>query len=136
MSASTPNGSYVFVDQHISIYCTTFCSRHLAWESDQYIGLHGQVSVTINGEITGGDVKNGSVRLIDVQGNGQQIQISSELRIIVLPDHKDFTIKCRNPDLGYEAIITYQLCGTYLHIIHTQSYIILLHYHYDVLFQT
>lgn len=118
ISTSIPNGSNVFVDQHISIDCTTFGSHYLAWESDQYIGIHGQVSLTFDGDISGGDVKSGSVRLIDVQGNGWQIQISSELRIIVLPSYKDFTIKCRNPDLGYEASITYQLYGTYVHIFY------------------
>ena len=101
----------------------------MAWQSDEYIGPNGQVSLTSSRHITGGTVKNGSVEFIDVQGNGQQTQISSKLRIVVLPGRKFFTIKCSNTDLGYEASVTFELYGMYMYniIINTRTRITMMY---------
>ena len=126
MSTSLPNGSYVFVNQLITISCTTTGSHVLAWQSDEYTGPNVQVALTSNGDITGGEIKNGSVGFINVQGTGQQIQISSKLCIVVLPGREFFTIKCRNIDLGDEANVTFQLYGMYMYNSYTYKY------YYDV----
>ena len=116
LNSSIPTGSHVFRGQEITIICTVDNSNLLAWRSKAYIdgGPNAQVSVTSDGRISG-TVNSGFVRFIGTNDEGQNLlQISSEFRMIVLPDYKAFTITCQNTDLGFEANITFQLYGRYI----------------------
>ena len=114
LNSSVQTGSYVFVDQVITMNCTSTGSQFLLWESDEYIGYHMQISLTSEKVITGDEhLKSGSVSFVDVQSTGSegQTQISSKFRLVILPDYEVFTIKCRNGDHGSQANVTYHLSG-------------------------
>lgn len=113
VSSPIQTGSLVFVEQVLPIYCTSIGSQVLLWESQEYIGRHKQVSVTSERIINGG-VTSGNVSIIDIKnnGSGEQTQISSKLSLVVLPNYKAFTIKCRNGDHGeIKDNVTYHLSG-------------------------
>ena len=91
LNSSVQTGSYVFVDQVITMNCTSTGSQFLLWESDEYIGYHMQISLTSEKVITGDEhLKSGSVSFVDVQSTGSegQTQISSKFRLVILPDYE------------------------------------------------
>ena len=115
LRSSIPNGSHVFADQSVTIVCTTTGSHVLAWRSDEYIGLGGEVSFISS-------LEQGNHQSIDYgfailtkvytnQSSGDII-LESELHINVSPLVPVFTLTCNNGDLGLATNITFQLNGT------------------------
>ena len=112
---SVPSGSQVFINQPITIQCTTMGSQLLAWQSVEYIGPGQQLTFNLNS--MPGDTRTSSVgavvTFIRVANSNNGVMLQSVLRISVISTFTNFTVTCRNVDTGSEESVTYQTMSKY-----------------------
>lgn len=106
---SVPSGSQVFINQPITIQCTTMGSQLLAWRSVEYIGPGQQLTFNLNS--MSGDTHTSSVgavaTFIRVANSHSGLMLQSVLHISVVSTFTNFTVTCRNIDTGSEESVTY-----------------------------
>ena len=111
LQVSFPSGSQVYVDQPISISCST--SGHiLVWESSEYIGLGGQLSFVL-GEPQGHKINSQINDHTFATLTSNQPELTSQLNLIVASNYPTFTIVCRNVEQGSTENVTYTISGRY-----------------------
>ena len=117
---SVPNiGTPVFVSQPITISCMTSGTQLLAWESNEYIGLSGQLafgSENMEGMRINSEIMNHTFAILTrIVTESTEVQLESQLHLIVTPQHRTFTIICRNVDQNLADNVTFHTSGEYMY---------------------
>ena len=109
LQVSFPSGSQVYVDQPISISCST-SGNILVWESSEYIGIGGQLSFVL-GEPQGHKINSQINDHTSATLTSNQPELTSQLNLIVASNYPTFTIVCRNVEQGSTENVTYITSG-------------------------
>ena len=128
LQASFPSGSQVYVDQPISISCST-SGNILVWESSEYIGHGGQLSFVL-GERQGHKINSQINDHTFATLTSNQPELTSQLNLIVASNYPTFTIVCRNVEQGSTENVTYTISGRYFSIINFMKSYGRHYYHY------
>ena len=119
LSPSVPDGSAVYINQPVTVHCTTRGTQAMAWRSDEYIG-RGQQLTFNSGSMPGATdtSPNGAqATFVRMDNNNGELTLQSILRISVASIYGSFTVTCRNIDTGSTESVTYQTLSKYCHVL-------------------
>ena len=115
LDSTPPGGSTLYNNQPISVTCTTRGSQVLIWESEEYIGQGNHVTVASSDQpgttipcFTDLEV---AALVISTSNTPGEEMIESLLKINVTSTYPNFTITCRNNDLGRTDSVSYHTTG-------------------------
>ena len=115
LSSLVPNGYPVYIGQPIAIICRAKGTQVLAWRSDEYIGLGGQLAFGPGdepGEIVNSEVMTQTFALLTLNTiEDGEPQLESQLHLTVASRYQTFTIICRNVDQDRADNVTYHTSG-------------------------
>ena len=109
--SSVPNGSYVYIDELVTITCITRGSYALQWQSPQLFSGDDIIACTRDNHegdtcYIGTDME---VRVILVHIDTTEIE--SQILFLVGSSYDDITITCRNVDYDTSSSITLRVNG-------------------------
>ena len=110
LSPSVPDGSAVYVNQPVTVQCTTTGSQAMAWRSDEYIGRGQQLTFNSGSAPGATDTSPNGAQATFIRANNDngELMLQSILRISVASIFSSFTVTCRNIDTGSTESVTYQ----------------------------
>ena len=117
---------YACPGDRISFVCTTRSSSILAWNSNEYIGHHGEqleiLSVYEQGRsITSDSNPNTSAVLDSTSTKNGRTDITSTLSIVVLTNliggSREHTVTCINVSIGTRETITFSVASMFTPIL-------------------
>ena len=115
LNPSVPDGSAVYVNQPVTVQCTTRGSQAMAWRSDEYIGSGQQLTFNLGSTPGATDTsQNGAqATFVRMYNDNGDLMLQSILRISVASIYSSFTVTCRNIDTGSTESVTYQTLSKY-----------------------
>ena len=115
LSPSVPDGSAVYINQPVTVHCTTRGTQAMAWRSDEYIGSGRQL--TFNSRSMPGatdtSLNGAQATFVRMDNDNGELMLQSILRISVTSIYSSFTITCRNIDTGSTESVAYQTLSKY-----------------------
>ena len=109
ISSSVPNGSYVYIDELVTITCITRGSRALQWQSPELFSGDDIIACTYDHHVGDTCYIGTDVEVILVYID--TIEIESRILFFANSSYDDITITCRNVDYDTSSSITIRVNG-------------------------